>query len=281
MFLPLAHVLAREVAVGALATRTIIGHTPDIKNLVADLGVFRPTFVLAVPRVFEKVYNQAEAKAEAGGKGAIFQKAAQVAIDWSRAQDTGGPGLLLRGKHMLFDKLVYSKLRAALGGRCVAAVSGGAPLGDRLGHFFRGIGVTIFEGYGLTETFAAASVNHDGAFRMGTVGRPLPGVTFRIADDGEVLIRGGIVMRGYWNNEDATKEAIDGEGFFHTGDIGEIDAAVKDANKAVSNAEAIKKFKILGTDFTEENGMLTPSLKLKRSVVMKEFDDEVEKLYSR
>jgi long-chain acyl-CoA synthetase len=372
MFLPLAHVLAREVAVGALATRTIIGHTPDIKNLVADLGVFRPTFVLAVPRVFEKVYNQAEAKAEAGGKGAIFQKAAQVAIDWSRAQDTGGPGLLLRGKHMLFDKLVYSKLRAALGGRCVAAVSGGAPLGDRLGHFFRGIGVTIFEGYGLTETFAAASVNHDGAFRMGTVGRPLPGVTFRIADDGEVLIRGGIVMRGYWNNEDATKEAIDGEGFFHTGDIGEIDAdgflkitgrkkeilvtaggknvapavledrlrahrlvsqcivvgdqrpfiaalvtldeealpawleskgkdagltpeqlredpdvlaeldaAVKDANKAVSNAEAIKKFRVLGSDFTEENGMLTPSLKLKRAVVLKEHGDEVEALYAR
>jgi long-chain acyl-CoA synthetase len=372
LFIPLAHVLARVLQVGAIKTRTVIGHTPDVKNLIEDLGEFQPTFVLAVPRVFEKVFNTAKGKAEADGKGKIFDKAAQVAIDWSRAQDTGGPGLALRTQHALFDKLVYSKLRAALGGRCMGAVSGGAPLGDRLGHFFRGIGVVVYEGYGLTETTAAAAVNHDEALRIGTVGRPLPGVAAAIADDGEILLRGGVVMRGYWKNEQATSEAIDSEGWFHTGDLGEIDgdgflkitgrkkeilvtaggknvapavledrlrahrlisqcivvgdqrpfiaalitldeealpgwleskgkptdqtaerlrddpellaeldAAVKDANKAVSRAEAIKKFRVLGTDFTEDNGMLTPSLKLKRSVVMKEFDSEVEALYAR
>ena len=372
LFIPLAHVLARVIHVGAVKTRTVVGHTPDVKNLVQELGEFKPTFVLAVPRVFEKVFNTAKGKAEADGKGKIFDKAAQVAIAWSRAQDTGGPGLLLNAAHTLFDKLVYGKLRAALGGRCMGAISGGAPLGDRLGHFFRGIGVTVYEGYGLTETTAAASVNYDEALRIGTVGRPLPGVEMRTADDGEVLIRGGIVMRGYWKNEEATKEAIDAEGFFHTGDLGELDddgylkitgrkkeilvtaggknvapavledrlrahrlvsqcivvgdrrpfiaalitldeealpgwleskgkdkgltaeqlkddedlqaeldSAVKDANKAVSQAEAIKKFRVLGTDFTEDNGMLTPSLKLKRAVVMKEFDSEVEALYTR
>jgi len=372
LFIPLAHVLARVLQVGAVKTRTITGHTPDVKNLVADLGEFRPTFVLAVPRVFEKVFNQAKATAESGGKGKIFDRAAQVAIDWSKAQDAGGPGMTLRAQHALFDKLVYARLRAALGGRCLGAVSGGAPLGDRLGHFFRGIGVVVYEGYGLTETTAAAAVNHDVALRIGTVGRPLPGVSAAIADDGEVLIKGGVVMRGYWKNEQATREAIDDEGWFHTGDIGEIDgdgflkitgrkkeilvtaggknvapavledrlrahalvsqcivvgdqrpfigalitldeealpgwldskgkprdltpeqladdtdlraeldAAVADANKAVSHAEAIKKYRVLRTDFTEENGMLTPSLKLKRAVVMKEFDDEVEALYTR
>ena len=372
LFIPLAHVLARVIQVGAVKTRTVIGHTPDVKNLVEDLGEFQPTFVLAVPRVFEKVFNGAKAKAEAAGKGKIFDRAAQVAIDWSRAQDTGGPGIALRAQHALFDKLVYGKLRAALGGRCLGAISGGAPLGDRLGHFFRGIGVTVFEGYGLTETTAAASVNHDEALRIGTVGRPLPGVEAAIADDGEILIRGGIVMRGYWKNEEATKEAIDADGWFHSGDLGELDgdgflkitgrkkeiivtaggknvapavledrirahrlvsqcivvgdqrpfiaalitldeealpgwleskgkptdskpeqlrddpellaeldAAVTEANKAVSQAEAIKKFRVLAADFTEDNGMLTPSLKLKRSVVMKEYDADVEGLYTR
>ena len=372
LFIPLAHVLARVLQVGAVKTRTVVGHTPDVKNLVADLGEYKPTFVLAVPRVFEKVYNQAKATADAGGKGKIFDRAAQVAVDWSRAQDTGGPGLLLRLQHVLFDRLVYAKLRAALGGRCLGAVSGGAPLGERLGHFYRGIGVTVYEGYGLTETTAAAAVNHDEAFRIGTVGRPLPGVSAAVADDGEILIKGGIVMRGYWKNEQATAEAVDGEGWFHTGDLGEIDgdgflkitgrkkeiivtaggknvapavledrlrahalisqcivvgdqrpfvgalitldeealpgwlgargkptdtpldklrddedlvkeldAAVADANKAVSKAEAIRKYRVLASDFTEENGMLTPSLKLKRAVVLKEFGDEVEALYSR
>ena len=161
LFIPLAHVLARVIHVGAVKTRTVVGHTPDVKDLVADLGAFKPTFVLAVPRVFEKVFNTAKGKAEADGKGKIFDKAAQVAIDWSRALDKGGPGILLKAQHALFDKLVYGKLRAALGGRCLGAISGGAPLGDRLGHFYRGIGVTVYEGYGLTETTAAASVNHD------------------------------------------------------------------------------------------------------------------------
>ncbi|MCW2675754.1 MAG: long-chain-fatty-acid--CoA ligase, partial [Modestobacter sp.] len=224
LFIPLAHVLARVLQVGAINTRTIIGHTPDVKDLVGDLGRFQPTFVLAVPRVFEKVYNTAKATADEGGKGKVFDKAAQVAVDWSRAQDAGGPGLALKAQHALFDKLVYGRLRAALGGRCVAAVSGGAPLGERLGHFFRGMGVTVFEGYGLTETTAAAAVNHDAALRVGTVGRPLPGVDAAIADDGEVLLRGGIVMRGYWKNEQATREAIDEHGWFHTGDLGELDA---------------------------------------------------------
>ncbi len=372
LFIPLAHVLARVLQIGAVKTRTVTGHTPDVKNLLEDLGAFQPTFVLAVPRVFEKVYNSAKAKAEADGKGKIFDRAAQVAIDWSRAQDTGGAGLGLRLQHAVFDRLVHGKLRAALGGRCRGAISGGAPLGERLGHFFRGIGVTVFEGYGLTETTAAASVNHDGALRVGTVGRPLPGVGFRIADDGEILIRGGVVMRGYWRNEQATAEAIDGEGWFHTGDLGEIDAdgflritgrkkeilvtaggknvapavledrlrahrlvsqcivvgdarpyiaalvtldvealplwleskgkpadtpleqlvddpdvtaeldgAVAEANRAVSQAEAIKRYRVLATDFTEDNGMLTPSLKLKRSVVVKRFGSEVEALYAR
>ncbi len=372
LFIPLAHVLARVLQVGAVRTRTVIGHTPDVKDLVGDLGRFRPTFVLAVPRVFEKVFNQAKATADEGGKGKIFDRAAQTAIAWSRAQDTGGASLPLTALHKLFDVLVYGKIRAALGGRCVGAISGGAPLGDRLGHFFRGVGVTVYEGYGLTETTAAAAVNHDAAFKMGTVGRPLPGTDAAIAEDGEVLLRGGVVMRGYWKNEQATAEAIDGDGWFHTGDIGELDSqgflkitgrkkellvtaggknvapaaledrirssalvsqcivvgdqkpfiaalvtldeealpgwlkahgkdtsltpeqlrddpdvlaeldtAVTAANKAVSHAESIRKFRVLGTDFTEDNGTLTPSLKLKRAVVMEKFADEVEALYQK
>jgi long-chain acyl-CoA synthetase len=371
LFIPLAHVLARVLEVGALYTRAVIGHTADVKDLVGDLGRFQPTFLLAVPRVFEKVFNSAKAGAESSGKGRIFDRAAQVAVEWSRAHDTGGPGLALKAQHAVFDKLVYGKLRAALGGRCAAAVSGGAPLGERLGHFFRGIGITIFEGYGLTETTAAAAVNPDTALRIGTVGRPLPGVDVAIAEDGEVLLRGGIVMRGYWRNEQATREAIDEHGWFHTGDIGELDsqgflsitgrkkeilvtaggknvapavledrlrahklvsqcivvgdqrpfigalvtldaealpgwlrsrgkdpsltpdrlredpdlqaeiqAAVTEANEAVSHAEAIKKFRVLAADFSEENGTLTPSLKLKRAVVMREHRVEVEALYS-
>ncbi|WP_138756645.1 AMP-dependent synthetase/ligase [Modestobacter altitudinis] len=372
LFIPLAHVLARVLEIGALQNRVVLGHTPDVKDLLGDLGRFQPTFLLAVPRVFEKVYNGAKASADEGGKGKVFDRAAQVAVDWSRAQDTGGPGLLLRAQHALFDRLVYGRLRAAMGGRCAGAISGGAPLGERLGHFFRGIGVTVFEGYGLTETTAAAAVNHDAAIRIGTVGRPLPGVDAAIADDGEVLLRGGVVMRGYWQNEAATREAIDADRWFHTGDIGELDAqgflritgrkkeilvtaggknvapavledrlrahklvsqcivvgdqrpfiaalvtldvealpawlrskgkdasltpqqlredadlrteldtAVAEANKVVSHAEAIKKYRVLGVDFTEENGTLTPSLKLKRGVVMKEYGDEVEALYQR
>ncbi|MEU3270710.1 AMP-dependent synthetase/ligase [Saccharomonospora sp. NPDC006951] len=222
LFLPLAHILARAIALTAFTSRATLGHTPDIKNLVADLGTFRPTFVVAVPRVFEKVYNGAKLKAHSEGKGKIFDAAEATAVEYSKATDGGNIGLGLRLKHLLFDKLVYTKLRAALGGRCIAAVSGGAPLGNRLAHFFRGIGVPVFEGYGLTETSAAANVNTQDAFKVGTVGRPVAGTSVRIADDGEVLLKGGVVFGAYWNNEQATAESLE-DGWFHTGDLGELD----------------------------------------------------------
>jgi long-chain acyl-CoA synthetase len=371
VFLPLAHVLARAIAVTALSARVTLGHTPDVKNLVADLGTFRPTFVVAVPRVFEKVYNSAKQKAHGDGKGKIFDAAEAVAVAYSEAQDKGGAGLGLKLKHAAFDKLVYGKLRAALGGRCVAAVSGGAPLGARLAHFFRGIGVPVFEGYGLTETSAAANVNTQTAFRVGTVGKPVNGTSVRIADDGEVLLKGDVVFRAYFNNPQATAEALT-DGWFHTGDLGELDvdgflkitgrkkeiivtaggknvapsgledtikasplvsqamvvgdqrpfiaalvtvdeeyfpswksqhgkpagasvadlaadpdllaeiqAAVDEANRTVSKAEAIKKFTVLANDFTEQGGEITPSLKLKRNVVTKNYANDIEGLYKK
>ena len=222
LFLPLAHVFARIIQFCSVYARVTLGHTADVKNLLADLVEFRPTFVLAVPRVFEKVYNGAKQRAHAEGKGRIFDAAEATAIDWSKAQDTGGVGIGLRLKHAAFDKLVYSKLRNALGGRCIAAVSGGAPLGERLGHFFRGIGVPVLEGYGLTETSAAVTANTDSACKVGTVGRPVAGVTVRTAEDGEVLVKGEIVFRGFWNNEQATAETLV-DGWLHTGDLGELD----------------------------------------------------------
>lgn len=370
LFLPLAHVFARIIQVGSIKARVRLGHSADIKNLIEDLGVFQPTFVLAVPRVFEKVFNTASQRAVADGKGKIFNRASETAIAWSRAQDAGRTPLKVSAQHALFSRLVYGKLRAALGGKCEYAVSGGAPLGDRLGHFYRGIGLTILEGYGLTETTAALTVNLPDAQKVGTVGRPLPGTAVRVADDGELLFRGGQVFAGYWQNEDATREALESDGWFHTGDVGEVDdegfvritgrkkeilvtaggknvapavledrlrahhlvsqcmvvgdgqpfiaalvtidpesfpawaeshgkkgsvadlvddpdlraeieSAVADANKAVSQAEAIRKFTILPEDWTEEGGQLTPSLKLKRNVVMREFRDEVAALYAR
>jgi long-chain acyl-CoA synthetase len=370
LFLPLAHVFARIIQCCCMYARITLGHTPDVKNLVAELADFRPTFVLAVPRVFEKVYNSARQKAYADGKGRIFDIAAATAVEWSRAQEAGGAGLALRAKHALFDQLVYAKLRAVLGGRCLAAVSGGAPLGERLGHFFRGVGVPVLEGYGLTETSAPAALNTEKHVKIGTVGRPLPGVTIRIADDGEVLVRGPGVLRRYWHNHQETQDALS-DGWFHTGDLGELDQdgflritgrkkeiivtaagknvspaaledrirahrlisqcmvlgdkqrfitalitldaetlpawcvehhkqpgssvadlvddpdlraevqrAVDDANKTVSRAEAIRKFRILPDDFTEAGGQLTPSLKVKRAVVAKEFAAEIEALYA-
>ncbi|EGD40757.1 AMP-dependent synthetase/ligase [Nocardioides sp. WG-D5] len=370
LFLPLAHVFARIIQIGCIKSRTRLGHTPDIKNLVADLGTFQPTFVLAVPRVFEKVYNTASQKAVADGKGRIFDMATEVAIDYSRATETGKAPLLLTAKHKLFSKLVYGKLLAALGGNCSYAISGGAPLGDRLGHFYRGIGVTVLEGYGLTETTAALTVNLPEAFKIGTVGRPLPGTSVRVADDGELLFKGGQVLKEYWQNPTATAEAKTDDGWFHSGDLGEVDdegfvkitgrkkeilvtaggknvapavledrlrahvlvdqcivvgdgqpfigaivtidpealptwaeangksaniddlvddedlraviqSAVDDANKAVSKAESIRKFVIIPDSWTEEGGQLTPSLKLKRNVVMREFSHEVEALYAK
>ncbi|RSN30893.1 long-chain fatty acid--CoA ligase [Amycolatopsis sp. WAC 01416] len=371
VFLPLAHVLARAIAVTALSARVTLGHTSDVKDLVADLGTFRPTFVVAVPRVFEKVYNGAKQKAHGDGKGKIFDAAEATAVAYSQAQDTGGAGLGLKVKHALFDKLVFSKLRAALGGRCVAAVSGGAPLGVRLAHFFRGIGVPVFEGYGLTETSAAACVGTQDGFRVGTVGRPVAGTSVRIADDGEILLKGDVVFGGYFNNAQATAEALE-DGWFHTGDLGELDRdgflkitgrkkeiivtaggknvapsgledtikasplisqamvvgdqrpfigalitideeyfpswksqhgkpadasvsdlagdaelraevqqAVDQANSAVSQAEAIKKFTILSKDFTEAGGEITPSLKLKRNIVNKNYATDIEALYKK
>ena len=322
-----------------------------------------------MPRVFEKIYNSSEQKAAADGKGRIFASAAATAMEWSESLDTGGPGVGLKLKHAVFDRLVYGKLRAAMGGRIQFAVSGGAPLGTRLGHFFRGIGVIVLEGYGLTETTAPATVNVPEKVKIGTVGTPLPGVGIRIAEDGEILIQGVNVFRGYRNNDAATAEALQ-DGWFHTGDIGELDddgylkitgrkkellvtaggknvapavledrlrahplvsqcivvgdqkpfiaalltidaemlpawaknnglpaltveqartndvvlaelqKAVDDANTAVSKAESIRKFAVLPGDFTEENGYLTPSLKLKRNVVMKDFHDDVEALYA-
>ncbi|OBI57344.1 long-chain fatty acid--CoA ligase [Mycobacterium sp. E787] len=222
IFLPLAHVLARSLSMSAFANKVTIGYTSDIKNLLPTLAVFRPTVVVSVPRVFEKVYNAAELKARDGGRGLIFDVAARTAIEWSTAQDSGGPDWRLRARHALFDRLVYGKLRAALGGDCHAAVSGGAPLGKRLCHFYRGAGLTIYEGYGLTETSAAITVNQIGEERLGTVGKLLPGNSMAIANDGEVLVRGGVVFDGYWHNESATAEAIV-NGWFHTGDLGSVD----------------------------------------------------------
>lgn len=372
LFLPLAHVFARIIEVGCLESGIVLGHSADLAALLPDLATFKPSFVLAVPRVFEKVYNGAEQKAVSEGRGAIYARAAKVAITYSRAlDDPKGPSLGLKLQHAVFDKLVYAKLRAALGGRARWAVSGGAALAERLGHFFRGVGVTILEGYGLTETTAPVSVNRPDRVKIGSVGLPLPGVAVRIDEDGEVLVKGKTVFPAYWRNEQATKDAFTADGWYRTGDIGELDdegflsitgrkkeiivtaggknvaptiledrlrshliisqcmvvgdgkpfigalitidpeafgswkeqhgkpgdatladlkedpdlvssvqAAVDDANKAVSRAESIRKFRILDTDFTQEGGQLSAKLGIKRGVLAKEFAAEIEALYS-
>ena len=223
MFLPLAHIFARMIQVAAIETGSVIHYSTGIPNLVEELAMTKPTFFFAAPRVFEKLYNRARHRAHEDGKGRIFELAAETAIRYSRARDRGGLGMKDRVLHALFDPLVYKKLRAVLGGRAKYAISGSAPLGERLGHFYRGIGLEVLEGYGLTETAAGGSVNRPGAVKIGTVGRPTPGSTIRIADDGEILIKGGHVMRGYWNNPAATAEVIDDDGWFHTGDMGELD----------------------------------------------------------
>ena len=224
LFLPIAHVFGRMVEIGAIASGLHMAHCSDpVGRLPMDLASFKPTFVLAVPRIFEKIYNGAEAKAEAAGKGDIFRKAAGVAIAYSEALDKKKVSPILKLKHGLFDKLVYSKIRAGMGGRVEAAISGGAPLGVRLGHFYRGAGVTVLEGYGLTETTAGATLNLIGAHRVGSVGKPIPGTSIKIAEDGEVLIRGPIVMQGYWQNEDANAEVFDADRWFKTGDLGKLD----------------------------------------------------------
>ncbi len=379
VFLPLAHVLARAITIAAFANKVTLGFTSDIKNLMPMFGVFKPTLVVSVPRVFEKVYNTAEQNARNDGKGRIFQVAVNTAIEWSEAQDSG-PSLLLRVKHAVFDRLVYGKLRAALGGHCHAAISGGAPLGARLGHFYRGVGLTIYEGYGLTETSAAITVNQINGLKVGSVGKLLPGNSMRLDDDDELLVRGGVVFAGYWRNEEETNAVFTADArsddatdrWFRTGDLGaidddgfltiigrkkeiivtaggknvapailedrlrahplisqamavgdakpfiaalitidpeafpgwkarngknsdatvadladdpdllaEIDLAVKEANQAVSKAEAIRKFTILPVDFTEDTGELTPTLKVKRKVVAEKFASDIEALYDK
>jgi long-chain acyl-CoA synthetase len=232
LFLPLAHIFGRAIQIGAISTRTRLGYCSDTKDLVAYLQSFKPTFVLAVPRVFEKVFNTAKTKAhhQADGRlghikgaatGRIFDDGEQAAIDYSIARSAGRVPLPLQARHELFDRLVYAKLREALGGRVTHVLSSGGPLGARLGHFFDGVGVTVLEAYGLTETIAS-TLNHPGALRIGSVGRAVPGSEVRIADDGEVLLKGPNVFRGYWHNEAATAATFEGE-WFKSGDLGEVD----------------------------------------------------------
>ena len=223
LFLPVAHVFGRMVQIGAITAGLHLAHCSDITKLPTDLGTFKPTFVLAVPRIFEKIFNGAEAKAEAAGKGKIFHKAAEVAVAYSIAMDSKRISPLLKLQHGLFDKLVYSKIRAGLGGRVEAAISGGAPLGERLGHFYRGAGIRVLEGYGLTETTAGATLNLTAAHKVGSVGKPIPGTTIKIADDGEVLIKGPIVMKGYWQNDAANAEVFTKDNYFRSGDLGKLD----------------------------------------------------------
>ncbi len=222
LFLPLAHVFARVIQVGCIRTGTTLGHTADMTDLLGALGSFAPTFVLGVPRVFEKIYAAAAQEAAVRGRGRLFAAAAGTAIAWSHSYESGRPGTLLRARHGILEYLVYRRLRALLGGRVRFALSGGAPMSRRLSHFFRGVGVPVLEGYGLTETTAAVTATLPGLNKVGTVGRPLPGVTVRIADDGELLCRGPQVFDGYWNDAEATASALTG-GWFHTGDLGEID----------------------------------------------------------
>lgn len=369
LFLPLAHVFGRMVEIAAFMARSTLGHWSDVKTLTDNLAAFKPTYLLSVPYVLEKVYNGARQKAHAGGKGKIFDLAAATAIEYSEADGRAGLGLKI--KHAVFDRLVYSKLRAALGGQVKYVISGGAALGTRLTHFFRGVGIIVLEGYGLTESSAASVVNSPALVKPGTVGRPLPGTAVRISEDGEIQLKGEGIFTKYWQNETATSDAIDGDDWFATGDLGELDddgylritgrkkeilvtsggknvapsviedriaahplvgqalvvgdgqkyiaalitidqdyfsfwkstagkaetatvrdlvddpdltaeiqRAVDEGNLAVSKAESVRKFRILDTEFNPENGYLTPSLKLKRNIIMKDFAKEVEALYS-
>ncbi|HYB17314.1 MAG TPA: long-chain fatty acid--CoA ligase [Streptosporangiaceae bacterium] len=369
LFLPLSHSYAQLIQYGAVYSRTVLG-LADMADAVAELPAYKPTAVLSVPRLWEKAYNSARHKAAAEGHGKIFARAEATAIAYSQALEDGRPALNLRLKHALYDRLVYAKLRAALGGQVQYSWSAAAPLSTRLGHFFRGCGINVLEGYGLTETSPATNSNTPDAQKIGTVGRPIPGCTIRIAPDGEVLVKGHMVFQGYWNDDSATKEMIDEDGWLHTGDIGvlddegflaitgrkkdliitasgknvapavledrlrahwlisqclivgdarpyigalvavdpetfaqwkadngkpraaamadlrddpalqaEIQTAIDDANKAVSQAEAIKKFAILDEDFTEAGGQLTPTLKMRRYVIVEQYAAQIAALY--
>nr|WP_245712141.1 AMP-dependent synthetase/ligase [Glycomyces sambucus] len=370
LFLSLAHVLARILQIAGMESRTTIAHA-DRTRLTAVMPVVKPTTLLAIPRVFEKVYAGAYQKAVDGGKGHLFEKATVVAKEYSRALDKpGGPGLGLKLRHKLWDVLVYKKIRAAVGGECTSAVSGGAALGPELGHFFRGIGIVIFEGYGLTETSPVLSLNMETAIKVGSIGRPIPGTALRVADDGELEAKGPQIFPGYWNNDAATAEVLDADGWFKTGDIAEIDddgyvtitgrkkdiivtaggknvapaplekildshpliayalvvgegrpyigclisvdgdmlpdwlsrrdkdpatpiadlvddpellaelqAKVDEANQTVSKAEQIKRFRVIPVELSEDAGEITPSVKVKRHVVMEKYSSEVNALY--
>jgi long-chain acyl-CoA synthetase len=372
LFLPLAHVFARFVQVLCVHGGIRVTHQPDNTKVASTFEKFKPEFILAVPRVFEKVYNSAEQKAEAGGKGEIFRKAAAVAIAWSEALDTKkGPSTKLALQHFVFDKLVYKKIRAAMGGKLQYVISGGAPLGTRLGHFFRAIGVIVLEGYGLTETTAPATISRPATLKIGKVGQPLPGTGVKIANDGEIWTTGHNTMLGYWRNEKATSEVLV-DGWFATGDIGTLDEdgylaitgrkkelivtaggknvapavledplrshpiigqavvigdnlpfvsaiisldpemlpvwlknhggdntmtvsqaakspiviaavqkAVDEVNAQVSKAESIRKFAIIESELTEASGHLTPSLKIKRNIVVTDFATEIDEIYNR
>ncbi|MFD5189057.1 AMP-dependent synthetase/ligase [Streptomyces sp. NPDC058357] len=379
LFLPLSHVFGRMVAIGCLRARVRLGHAPSIRtdDLLADLAGFRPSFLLAIPYVLEKVYNTGRATAEKMGRASSFDRAARIARRYGEAVEaaehgTGpGPGLGLRAARALYDPLVYRRIRAALGGHVRYAICGGSPLGHRLAAFYAGAGIEIFEGYGLTETTAAATVTPPLKPRLGTVGWPLPGTAVRIADDGEVLLGGGQVFQGYWDAEQGRAVPAQEGGWFATGDLGALDEdgyltitgrkkdiiitsggknvtpapledwlrahplvgqcmvvgdnrpfvtalitlepdglahwrqmkkkqhvpirelvddeelrtalrrAVDEANRLVSRAESIREFAVLLVDFTEESGHLTPSLKLKRDVIARDFAEEIEALYRK
>jgi long-chain acyl-CoA synthetase len=225
LFLPLAHIYARVIQTMCVTTGVTLAFSSGIPQLPEELRIYQPPFVLAVPRVFEKIYNGARQKAQAEGKASIFDRAVDVAERYSRQQAAGRPSVGTRLQHAVFDRLVYGKLRTAMGGQLTYAMSGGAALGERLGHVFHGMGVTILEGYGLTETTAPHTASQPGALRIGTVGRPLPGASVRIADDGEVLLKGGNIFRGYHHAPEATAEVLTGDGWFHSGDIGALDDA--------------------------------------------------------
>lgn len=223
LFLPLAHALTKGNALFDVETSITLGFATDISSLPEELQLMRPTTVAAVPRIFEKVYNSASHKAHRERKGPIFDRAAEVAIRWSRERTQGRVWPWTAAEHAVFDKLVYGKIRHAFGGQLRLCFSGGGPLGERLTHFFAGVGVQIYEGYGLTETSPTLTLNRPGAWRPGTVGRPIAGTSIKIAEDGEILAKGPQVFQGYWHNDVATAEVFDEDGWFRTGDIGELD----------------------------------------------------------
>lgn len=223
LFMPLAHIFGRVIQLVSIYAGVQLGHSGNPEHLQPDLASFQPTFLLAVPKVFERIHHAAALQARASGQGRLFDLAVATAVDYGKRLDAGGPSVALRLRHAVFDQLVFGRLRDSLGGRVTYAISGGAALGERLGHFYRGIGITVLEGYGLTETSAAATMNRPSAFRIGTVGRSLPGSSVRISGDGEILIRGPHVFAGYWNNPAATAEALTPDGWLRTGDVGEVD----------------------------------------------------------